>query len=433
MKRSLGSTGRRFINRSARSALQLAPREVRFALIRSMVQCEDEPDPRLVLKIAETREELEACFSLLHDAYVASGFMKPHPSGMRVTIYHALPTTTTLCAKFDGKVVGTVSIVREGVFGFPMQSAFDLEAVRSQGGNVAEISALAIHPDFRKTGGTILFPLMKFMYEYCTRFFDTRHLVIAVNPDRVELYEALLMFRRLRAAAIDSYGFANGAPAIGATLDLSEAPRQFREVYGARRPAKDLYRYFSAVELPNVHHPAQPYYTTNHPVLTPDLMDHFFNQDTGVFDGLDEERRCLLRSIYDLDAYAPVLPDVSAEAVERFAHRHEDRFSLRCPAEMFVGPGRGIEMSVTRLTDDLFEAESPHVLPKAAHSEVVVQLGRKVQSVVTATLTNLNPMNMLPAIWQYKFHIDKPDAAWKRCAKALRRGQTHADLALTAA
>ena len=204
---------------------------MRFALIRSMVDCEDEPHPNLVLKIAETRDELEACFSLLHDAYVSSGYMKPHPSGLRVTVYHALPTTTTLCAKFDGKVVGTLSIVREGVFGFPMQSVFDLEAVRTQGGNIAEISALAIHPDFRKTGGAILFPLMKFMYEYCTRFFDTRHLVIAVNPDRIELYEALLMFQRLRAAAIPSYDFANGAPAVGATLDLSAAPERFREVY----------------------------------------------------------------------------------------------------------------------------------------------------------------------------------------------------------
>ena len=72
---------------------------------------------RLELKVAETREELEACFTILHDAYVASGFMKPDPSGMRVTIYHALPTTTTLCAKWEGRVVGTISMIREGVFG----------------------------------------------------------------------------------------------------------------------------------------------------------------------------------------------------------------------------------------------------------------------------------------------------------------------------
>ena len=52
---------------------------------------------------------------------------------------------------------------------------------------IAEISALAIHPRWRKTGGSILFPLMKFMYGYCTRYFDTRHLVIAVNPAHIDL------------------------------------------------------------------------------------------------------------------------------------------------------------------------------------------------------------------------------------------------------
>ena len=106
------------------------PRNLRFAIYRSFVECDPRPDSRLVLKIAETKEELEACFKLLHDAYVSSGFMKPDPSGMRVTIYHALPTTTTLCAKFDGEVVGTMSLIRESLFGFPLQAIFDLTLVR---------------------------------------------------------------------------------------------------------------------------------------------------------------------------------------------------------------------------------------------------------------------------------------------------------------
>ena len=90
----------------------------------------------------QTKEELEACFRLLHDAYVRRGYMKPDPSGMRVTIYHALPTTTTLCALFDGKVVGTISLIRESAIGFPLQRIFDLTSVRAKRGNIAEVSAL---------------------------------------------------------------------------------------------------------------------------------------------------------------------------------------------------------------------------------------------------------------------------------------------------
>ena len=141
-----------------RMILSGLPSSIRFAFYRSLVDCDPAPDARLELKIAETQQELEDCFRLLHDAYVSSGFMTPDPSGMRVTQYHALPTTTTLCAKYDGRIVVTISMIREGVFGFPLQAIFDLEPVRVKGGNIAEISALAVHPEFRKTADSYCFP-----------------------------------------------------------------------------------------------------------------------------------------------------------------------------------------------------------------------------------------------------------------------------------
>ena len=106
-------------------------------------------------------------------------------------------------------------------------------------GNIAEVSALAVHPRFRRNGGGILFPLMKFMYEYCTTFFDTRHLVIAVNPRHIELYESLLFFKRLSTTVVDNYDFVNSAPAVGATLDLKHAPEVFRQLSAIIRLGKD--------------------------------------------------------------------------------------------------------------------------------------------------------------------------------------------------
>ena len=232
MKKLGWSSLRRQGRRLVRSLLASLPSSVRFSLYRSTVDCEPVTQGQLELKIAETQDELEGCFALLHDAYVASGFMQPHPSGLRVTPYHALPTTTTLCAKFDGQVAGTLSIVREGVFGFPMQTAFDISTVRAKEGHIAEISALAMHPRWRKTGGSILFPLMKFMYEYCTQYFDTRHLVIAVNPKHIEMYEALLIFSRLRRRWSTATTSSTARPAVGATLDLQDAPKLFEHAYG---------------------------------------------------------------------------------------------------------------------------------------------------------------------------------------------------------
>jgi hypothetical protein len=428
MRNSIQSAGRKLVHRSVRAALQLAPREMRFGRIRAMIDCDPAPESRLTLKIAQTQDELEACFRILHDAYVGSGFMRPDPSGMRVTKYHALPTTTTLCAKIDDRVVGTLSIVREGVFGFPMQSSFDLTEVRAKGGQIAEISALAIDREFRSTGGRTLFPLMKFMFEYCTQHFDTRHLVIAVNPSHIEMYEALLMFRRLRGSTVDRYDFVNGAPAIGATLDLAAAPAQFEQIYGQCTPRKNLSAYFTELRMPNIHIPGKTYYTTNHPVLTPQMMDHFFNRRTQVFESLDDRQRALLRSIYRHDAYTQTLPTLSQHAADTITLRRHERYSTRCPAQLQLGAGaEGFQLNVVCLNEQTFEAESRQSLPQGQLARVTVQLGEAAQAVVTAT-----------GVWlresvtghRYGFRIVKPDEAWRRCAEALRQCHTHAELAL---
>ncbi len=404
----------RRLHQFARAALGSLPRETRFALYRRMVDCNPAPDPRLTFGIAASEQELEACFSLLHDAYVGSGFMRPDPSGLRVTPYHALPTTTTLYASFDGQVIGTLSIIREGVFGLPLQSVFDLTAVRAQGGRIAEISALAIHPRFRKTGGTILFPLMKFMYEYCTRYFDTRHLVIAVNPRHIEMYESLLFFRRLQEQVVANYDFVNGAPAVGATLDLKAAPETFRAAYAARSQQRNLHHYFTKVSLPNIHFPERPYYTTNDPVMSPALLDHFFNQRTQVFSQLDERRRRLLHAIYPEDSYRAVLPPAPEGPSEAAPLRRHRRYSLKCPARLEAVQGvlQSVALEVIDASRHGFLARATAELPERTRGMVCVQLGagrvaREEAVVVRSVASEGGPY--------YGFRIEAPDQAWQKC------------------
>jgi GNAT superfamily N-acetyltransferase len=433
MKKSLASVMRRGWRRALRRALQALPRELRFYVYRWLVDCDPAPDPRLQLKIAETREELEACFAILHDAYVGSGFMQPHPSGLRITPYHALPTTTTLCATWEGRVVGTLTLIREGVFGFPLQSIFDLAPVRARGGRIVEISALAVHPSFRRTGGMVLFPMMKFMYEYCTAFFDTRHLVIAVNPDRIELYESLLFFERLQERAVDRYDFANGAPAVGASLDLLHAPELFRRAYGGRRDRKDLHQYFAGLQLPNIALPQRRYHTTNDPVLTPEILDHFFNHRVPVFPALDTRRARLLHSIYyDLDAYRTVLPPLPEVALKTTPVRRHQRYSIKCPAYIVIDgstPPEGIAMQVIELSLHGFQAEAASELPLHVPGQARVELGDCEHSVVPATAVRRHEAG--GSVF-FGFYVEAPDDVWRACVDALQRGQTHHDLDATA-
>ncbi len=416
---------RKFVHAAVRKLIAALPKRRRFAVYRSFVDCNPQPAERLVLKIAETKEELEACFSLLHDAYVGSGFMKPDPSGMRITIYHALPTTTTLCAKWDGEVVGTLSLIRESALGFPLQRIFDLTAIREKEGNIAEVSALAVHRKFRKTGGSILFPLMKFMYEYCTTFFDTRHLVIAVNPSHIEMYESLLFFQRLTANVVESYDFVNGAPAVGATLDLKFAPEIFRQHYASKPARRNLHAFFTEVRLPNIKLPQRRFYTTNDPVLTPDLLDHFFNQRTRVFENLSERKKILLHSIYDLPEYQRVLPALSESNPDVQVRRHQ-RFSVKCPARLSIvspdGKEDKVSLEVVQVSRYGFQARAHVPVPLDVWGEATIQLGRSEVSRIKA-LASRDTGNGF-----YGFRLGEPDLIWRKFVTALYRGSTHGDL-----
>ncbi|MBK1612232.1 hypothetical protein CKO44_01980 [Rubrivivax gelatinosus] len=422
----MSSNLRTKVHGGMRSAMSLLPESSRHAIFRRMVDCDPAPDERLQIRIADTRPELEACFRLLHDAYVASGFMKPHPSGLRVTPYHALPTTTTIAAFWEGEVVGTLSMIREGVFGFPLQSVFDLSAVRAQPGRIAEISALAVHPKFRSTGGKILFPMMKFMHDYCVQYFDTRHIVIAVNPSKIELYESLLFFRRLQAAEVDHYDFANGAPAVGATLDLHEVPTLFKHGYEGRPPRKDLHQYFVVSKLANARLPSRRYFTTNDPVMTPALLDYFFTQRTDCFAQLDERRLGLLHSIYDNTEYAAVLPPLphGQQAGGAVLRRHP-RYSLKCPAVLTLAD-QPRPLEVVELSQHGFQAHGPNDLQPGARGWLKVMLGEGVESTVIAEVVRRVPT---AAGHYHGFRVEAPDAAWLRCVRLLETGSTHADLA----
>ena len=413
-----------FIHQSARKLLAMLPRAKRHSIYRSFVDCDLAPNPRLVLKIAETREELEACFKLLHDAYVASGFMTPDPSGLRVTIYHALPTTTTLCAKLDDQVVGTLSLIRESAIGFPLQRIFDLSSVRAREGNIAEVSALAIHPRFRRTGGTILFPLMKFMYGYCTTFFDTRHLVIAVNPRHIEMYESLLYFRRLTANVVENYDFVNGAPAVGATLDLQLAPEILRQAYAGKPLRRNLYNYFVET-LPNIQMPNRRFYTTNDPVLTPELIDYFFNQRTQVFANLSDRKKNLLHLIYDLPEYRAVLPPLPPQTIDAQVRRHR-RFSVKCPARLIGEPvDKDILIEISEVSRYGFRVRSDHAVPTGIWLTAIVQLGSQESSRLTVQAVQEVSRD---DYHYYGFRIGEPDLVWRKFVTALYQGHTHSDL-----
>jgi hypothetical protein len=372
-----------------------------------MIKLNRNPSEHLRFKLAQTQEELAAAFRLLHNAYVAEKYMSPHPSGMRITKYHALPSTSTLIALYDDQVVGTLSLVRDGSFGIPSDAIFDLTAYRSTGTRLVEVSGLAIKRQFSRGHGEVLFPLLKFMYEYCTQCFGADCLIISVNPSWIDFYEALLGFVRIKKGKVVHYGFVNGAPAVGAILDLRTVDSWYANQYGGRPDSTNLYEYFAHFRISSFEFPDRTYAKISDPVMTPELLDHFFNQQTQTFSQFSAFERQVIHQLYDSMEYRKFLPQpVFADNVREI--RKNKRFEVECAGRILmieygIPP---IPMTVKNLAENSFGAYVDRGLRQSQIYNVQIATG-------TFEVFNLRAQPVrADSNRYYAFRILNPPAAW---------------------
>jgi len=151
------------------------------------------------IKIAQTKEELEAAYQLVYDVYAKDRYIKPNAWGLHVTLFHLLPQTKTFVATLGGEMVGTATVVPDSLFGLPLESLFGeevkplqslgilasrftlqllgyllerkndrlfhelVQGYRAQGRRMAEVTSLVVHKDQRNP--RLLPDLLKFAYQ----------------------------------------------------------------------------------------------------------------------------------------------------------------------------------------------------------------------------------------------------------------------------
>jgi hypothetical protein len=175
--------------------------------------------------LARTPAERDAAFRLVHDQYVARGYIRPDPTGRRAGFHHTLDTTRVFVCRLDGAVVATVSLIPDSPHGLPCDdlSMEDLAALRAGGRRIAEVSALAIDDRWRDVGLLIVRGLVQMIALYADRVAAPDTLVITVNPRHARFYESCLRFRR--CGDVKAYPAVNNAPAVALRLDLAREMR----------------------------------------------------------------------------------------------------------------------------------------------------------------------------------------------------------------
>lgn len=280
----------------------------------------ENPPGRFSVQIAETREDLEAAYRLLHDCYVGIGLMDPHPSGLRCTFFSAMPFTTAIVAKDGDQVVGTVSLIRDSSAGLPSDQEFRAynDGYREQGERLVEVSALAVRPDYRNQHHVVTFLLVKYLYAYAREYMDASMFCAVVHPRAYDFYAALMGYEKNGEPV--PYSSVKGAQALHMTVSAGrDRLERLRYSYPSLERSRNFAAFLDSPE-PGFVFPRARRECSLDPVMTPELLRHFFMEKTGLFSKLSAAALAQVRSAYEVHFGAEALdqlgcfPAVSSRA-----------------------------------------------------------------------------------------------------------------------
>jgi hypothetical protein len=193
--------------------------------------------------VGSTREELFAAFHLVYEQYLRSGLMAPNSYRMRITPYHLLSSTEVFVALDRGAVTCSMSLVRDGKLGLPMESVYheEVASLRLRGISLAEVSCLADTHDPAAASQSALFQLMPLLAQLAyDRGVD--QLLIAVHPRHSRFYRRFLGFDAI--AEERTYAKVCGKPAVALAADLTTLavnhPRVHQWMFGKPFPDAEL-------------------------------------------------------------------------------------------------------------------------------------------------------------------------------------------------
>lgn len=197
---------------------------------------------RPAIKIAETQDEYEQSFRLVHDTYLRMGYLKePQPHGMLFSVYSLLPETVLFIAKSYLTVISTLTeIFDTEAFGLPMDIIYkpELDSLRAEGRRVVELSALVTPPKLRWRNLFML--LAQVMYQYSV-YRGVDDLCIAVNPKHVSFYKTILLFEDFGP---ERHYPRVDAPAVALRVDMHHIADRLKAVYDSKDLDCNLYLYF---------------------------------------------------------------------------------------------------------------------------------------------------------------------------------------------
>lgn len=208
-------------------------------------------DPRIVVRLAADKEEVELANNLLFRRYVETGFWDEDGNQMRTNKFLYADVRRVVIILDNDRVVGTMSIIVDSDAGLPSDSPQPtlMRELRSSGAAIAEVSAFAI--DQSKTSRKLFFFLMSYVLQYSFYYAGIDRLVASCGSEHAKFYESALCFSRLSAPTYYAYTRDIGALI---SLDLREAHHLLAQKYPTDpSTGESLYRFLMCDPQPCQH------------------------------------------------------------------------------------------------------------------------------------------------------------------------------------
>ena len=199
--------------------------------------CEPEREVRrdpVIYRAAQSRSDFEGAFQILQQRYAESGLTRNLGSKLRVMPYHLWADTQVFVALHQDRVVGSVSLVRDGdQHGLPMESTYreSVEGLRAAGVRLGEVCCLCVGSEKAHSSGELFAGLTRIMM-FHARYTELDCLVAVVHPRHGKFYRLAMGFTEIGGlSAYRQVAGQPGVPILGAVKDDSSYRDRWKRNY----------------------------------------------------------------------------------------------------------------------------------------------------------------------------------------------------------
>ncbi|MCB0390410.1 MAG: PilZ domain-containing protein [Bdellovibrionales bacterium] len=271
---------------------------------------QDYPD-QLTIKVANTLQEVEEAFEIVHDEYWEHGYIDKKSKEMLVTKFHLLPTTSVIVAQWEGKVIGTMSLINDSPMGLPSEGLQSFNDLRSQNlKKIAEGAFFAVKEEFQPA---VTWPLIKFFYELSRRVHNVDILILPLPDNKMltQFLEAVFFIKPLCEEAFTPHPYLNYGSIKLYLVNFAAIQLKLIKNYWKKPLHQDLFNFLHNHELSNLEFPNE----ITHQWSADHLREIFADSDELVKSLNDFEKLCL-RQFYQEPIYENILPSFDPEVID---------------------------------------------------------------------------------------------------------------------